>query len=502
MIAPTRRSLLAAASAMGVVGLPTARAATHLDQVIVISGDDIGTLDPTKTNSARDLTIINCITNRLVRLSNTKTGEVEPLLATSLVAVEPNRWRATLRQGVRFHNNEPFNAETAKWSLIHYATTALLKVVLDPLDHIDIIDDHTMDIVTKFPTGLMPLMLGTTSEMLEPKWMTSSQYSPAALVGTGCTKLLSWSKGQQVVLQTNEEYWGGKLPIDRLLTRAVPEASTRSNAALAGEGDIVRNILSQDVPRFAGRAGVTIRRVESNRCAHIRFRMDIAPFSNKLVRQAVNYAVDMDTIVNNVLGGFGSKLSGQMQAPFARYWQPSIKPYPYDPDKARALLKQAGYPNGFSTKLDTPRGRDQGDFEFSSAVAGMLGDVGIDVEVVVNESGAYQAKYAGIEPAAPLFYWSTGNMIPDAENSFRDIQNRRAGLELRSDAFAAIAARMARAVDPAERNAVALEGITFMRDYAPLLFGYQLQQVYATSDRVKWTPRADEYVYLDEIGVA
>ena len=132
----------------------------------------------------------------------------------------------------------------------------------------------------------------------------------------------------------------------------------------------------------------------------------------------------------------------------------------------------------------------------------MLGDVGIDAEVVVNESGAYQAKYAGIEPAAPLFYWSTGNMIPDAENSFRDIQNRRAGLEMRSDTFAAIAARMARAVDPAERNAVALEGITFMREFAPLLFGYQLQQVYATSDRVKWQPRADEYVYLDEIGVA
>ncbi len=502
--AVTRRALLRASAAMGAATLAPrlAHAAAAAPDVMVIAGDDIGTFDPTKTNSLKDLTIINCITGRLVRGSATHRGQVDPHLALSVEAVQPDRWRVVLRQGVKFHNGVPFTAETAKWSLNHYAQTAILKTVLNPLDHVDIVDDHTLDIVTKFPTGLMPLILAVVAEQLEPGWMTSSQYSPAALVGTGPARLVEWTKGQRVVLQVDPDHWSGPIVVDHLTTRPIGEAATRANAALAGEGDIIRNILGQDVPRFKDRKGMSIKKVGSNRCAHIRLRMDQPPFNNQLVRQAVNYAVDIPAIVTNVLQGYGIPLSGQMQGPFARYWQEDVKPYPYDPDKARALLKQAGFPNGFSTRLGTVRGRDQNDFEFSAAIAGQLSDVGIDADLVVNESGAYQAKYAGMEPAEPMFYWSSGNMIQDAENAFRDISYKRGGLELNTPAFADIIHRMERAVQDSERNAVAREGILYMRDTAPLLFGYQLVQAYAVSDRLAWEPRADEYVYLEEIRFA
>lgn len=467
--------------------------------IVIISGADISTLDPFKTNALKDLTVIAAITNRLTRMSPKRYGEVEPLLATSWEAIQPDRWRVKLRENVRFHNGAEFNAETVKWSLEHYAKDAIFKAVISALDHVDIVDRQTIDIVTQYPTALIPLILNAGCEQVDPTWMTGSEYRPDKLNGTGPARVVDWVKGQHIVLERNKDYWGKPIAFERLVTRAVTEASTRANAALAGEGDIVRNILGQDVTRFANRPGVAIKRVSSNRCAHVRIRDDLAPFGDKRIRQALNYAVDIDAIVNFVLKGFGAPLQGQMMGPQARYWQESVRGYSFDPERAKALLAEAGFSRGLKIKMGTSRGRDQGDFEFASAIAGQLKDVGVDVELLVHEPGVYQAKYSGQEPAEPLFYWSSGNIIPDAENAYRDLTAKRAGLEMHSAEFIELYNRVQRAIDPNERQKFTLESTQFLKDYCPVIFGYQLQQVYAVSNRIRWEPRSDEYIYLDEI---
>jgi peptide/nickel transport system substrate-binding protein len=486
------------AASMSLGGLSFAQSGRS-GEVVVISGADISTLDPFKTNALKDLTVISAMNQRLTRMSAKNYGQVEPLLATGWEAVKPDRWRMKLRENVRFHNGAEFNAETAKWSLEHYAKDAIFKAVISALDRVEIVDRHTIDVVTQYPTALIPLMLNAGCEQVDPAWMTGSDYRPDKSIGTGPARLVEWIKGQHVVLERNKEYWGKPIDFERFVTRAVTEAATRANAALAGEGDIVRNVLGQDVPRFANRPGVAIKKVGSNRCAHVRIREDIPPFGDKRIRQALNYAVDVDAIVTYVLKGFGTPVQGQLQGQQARYWQQSVKSYPFDPEKAKALLAQAGFPKGLSVKMGTSRGRDQGDFEFSSAVAGQLRDVGVEVDLIVHEPGLYQAKYSGQEPAEPLFYWSSGNIIPDAENAYRDLTAKRGGLEVRSPEFLDLYAQVQRAIDPNERQKLTLEATRFLNDYCPVIFGYQLQQVYAVSNRVRWEPRSDEYIYLDEI---
>jgi peptide/nickel transport system substrate-binding protein len=470
--------------------------------LVVISGADISTFSPFKTNAIKDVAVQSAVVDRFVRASRTSYTDLQPRLAMNIESVKPDRWRLNLREGVKFHNGAEFNAETAKWNVEYFAANALGKSIVSAVDHVDVVDKHTIEIVTKYPTALLPLMLNCSCEQVDPAWMQSSDYSDEKLVGTGIARVAEWVKGQYVVLEKNPDFWGGPVSFEKFVTRAVAEAATRANAALANEGDIVRNILSRDAKRFEGNTDVSVRSVESNRCAHFRFREDIKPFDDKRVRQAMNYAVDMEGIVTNVLDGFGTPVQGQLQGKQARYWQESVKAYPYDPDKARALLAEAGFPNGFDVKMGTSRGRDQGDFEFSAAVAGQLREVGVNVDLIVHEPGVYQAKYAGQEPAEPIFYWSSGNMIPDAENSYRDVTYARAGLEVKSPEFLALFEKVKHAIDPTERQAATLAATTFLNDYCPVIFGYQLVQSYAVANRIKWEPRPDEYIYLEEISMA
>lgn len=507
----SRRELLRRAALFGIGGgliaplsitttTTSSRAATRT--VTVITGADIGTMDPAKSNAQKDMAVINCVVDRLMRTSPVSYGTVEPLLATSWEGVGQDRWRLKLREGVKFENGADFNAKTVKWSAEYYRENSRLKTLLSPvLADVEIIDDHTVDMITKYPSALLPLILSQESEQLEPGWITGSGYTTDTVIGTGPTRVAEWVKGQHVILEAKPDYWGGALPFDRVVVRPVGEASTRANAALAGEGDIVRNILLQDEPRFAGRTDVRLEKVSSTRCGHIRMRLDEGPFSDRRVRLAVNYAVDIPAIVEHVLKG-GTPLEGQMQGSHAAYWQPTIKAFPYDPQRARALLAEAGFPNGFKTQLGTPRGRDQGDYEFSLAVGSMLRDVGIDTEVIVLEPGAYQARFSGQELAEPLYYWSTGNQIPDTENAFRNItQNGGKAHSVQDPVFLDIYARIQRAIDPEERQKIALEGITYLHENASLLFGYQLAQAYGVSSKVDWKPRADEYIYLEEVKV-
>lgn len=503
-----RRTFLKAGMAAGaglsvMNGLPLAGGAMSsqngdASEVRIVTGVEPSTMDPGLTNAMEDVSLISGITNKLVRMSSTTYGQVDPLLATSWEAVEPTRWRFELRDDVTFHNGNQFNAETAKWSIENYAENAVFAIVIEPVDHVEVVDDFTIDVHTKFPTGLLPLMFNAGAEQLDPAWMTSSDYSPERLVGTGPARFVEWAKGQHILLEAYEDYWGGRLTFDRARVQAIPEAATRANAAIAGEADIIRDILGQDVPRLEEASGMRVAIQESNRVVSIRIRDDIAPFDNPLVREALNYAANVPAIVENVLQGFGEPVRGQIQGPNARHWQEDVEPFPYDPDRARALLAEAGLSGGFTTQIGTSRGRDQGDYEFVQALAGQLQQVGIEAEVILHESGEYQAIYSGQEDAEPLFYYSSGNIIPDAENAFRDLLSPRSYV-MRSDEMQEIYDEIKQTVDEDERARLAREGILHIREYVPVIFGYQLRQAYGVSDRVNWNPLSFEWILLDEI---
>lgn len=509
----TRRRLLGSTAAgVGLAGLvavgcrpgesgPSTSAgpsgAAQRRDLTVITGSEISTLDTIKTNALEDIVLIEALTDKLCRMSATNYGQLEPMLATSWTTVNPTKWRFKLRQDVKFHNGHEFTAETAKFSIEKYAADGVFKALVAAIDHAEVVDKYTVDIVTKVPTGLVPMMMNAGVHQHDPAWYTSSDYSGDRLIGTGPAKFVEWVKGQRVVMEANPNWWAGKISWDRITWRPISEGATRANAAIAGEADIVRNILGQDVDRVKARQGVRIETVGSNRVATLRYRDDLAPFDNKLVRQALNYGVDMNDIVTNVLKGYGKPTGAQVQGPQVAHYQKDVQGYPYDVDKAKSLLAQAGFPRGFTTKIGTPRGRDQGDFEFVQAVAGQLKKIGVEAEVVLFEAGEYQTIYAGQKEATPIFYYSSGNIIPDAENAVRDFLAERS-YKVRSPEYAAIYAKLSGTLDESERERLSREAVLLMKDYCPGIFGYQLVQAYAVADRVQWIPRSDEKILIDE----
>jgi peptide/nickel transport system substrate-binding protein len=486
-------------------GAPTAQSAIRkrgaTRTVNIVRASDLTTLDIRKAGSAVDLAIIRNIADPLIRATHSSESDLGPWLATSWKAVSPTHWRFKLRKGVTFTDGTPFNAETVKWTIDNLANekTNVNAIVMHAVKGAKVVDAYTVDVITRYPSGAVPGQLQTVANMLDPTWEKSKKRSPDKLVGTGAGVLDHWSKGQEIVLKANPNYWKGKLSYDRAVIRPVTDAQTRANTAAAGQADIITNILPQDVPRLSSVTGMHIERKISTRVAQIRIQDNVAPFDNKLVRQALNYAVDVPSIVTNVFKGFGKPLNAQAIGSFANGWQKDIKPYPHDPAKAKSLLTQAGFPSGFSTKIGTPQGKDTGDYEFVQALAGQLKEVGINAEVVLHEIGEWASMYSGLQPADPLFYYSSGNFIPTVENSLVDYLTP-ASFQVHDANLKKIFDKLVRAVDAKKRAALNREAQVFLADYCPAIFGYQLEGAFAVSDRIAWTPRSYiDWIYMDEI---
>jgi peptide/nickel transport system substrate-binding protein len=504
-----RRQVLksGAAAGLGLIllgcGTKTTSSSKSRPDLTIILGDDIDTLDPYKTTSAAGIALAKNIVDNLLRIDKSNYPQVGPRIATSWQNLEPTRWRLKLRQGVKFTNGDPLDAEAAKWAVDNAIKNDLNAVIYKAVVGAEVVDAHTIDLRTSAPTGLLPLQLCAGPELLSKRFVTGPDYNPGKQLGSGPAKFVEWVRGDHLTMHPNDDFYGGRQSWGSVRYRPVSQAATRANAAISGEADIVVNILPQDLKRLKAARGVRAVTKDSTRCAHIRIQDDVKPFDNKLVRQALNYAVDVPGIVRDVLLGLGTPMQGQMQAKFAANWQADVRGYPHDPDKARSLLAQAGYPRGFHTTLGTSRGHDQNDYEFSQAIAGQLQKVGIDVELVTHEAGEYIAMYSGQKPADPLFYWSSGNIIPAAENVFRDLMLiKGASFNIHTPELMTLYNTLRQTVDAKERERLSRQGIDFVRDYCPAIFGYQIRAIFAVADRVDWTPRPfTDWIYLDEIKV-
>ena len=491
-----------AAKAFGASGR-VARRAASTRTVTIIRGVDFSTLEVRKAGAGADLAGIRNIAEPLIRAAHSSESDLQPWLATSWSSVAPTRWRFKIRPGVKFSDGTPFDVETVKWTIDHLDKESqnVNAIVMHAVDGATIVDKNTIDILTAYPSGAVPAELQTVGNMLDPTWEMSSAYSADKLVGTGSAIFDYWNKGSELVMTANPNWWNGRLTYDQAVWKPIADPETRANAAATLEADIVKDIQPQDVPRLMAVKGLTIKKVVSTRTAEIRIQDNVRPFDNILVRQALNYAVDIPSIIKNVFKGYGKANNGQTIGSFALAggWQPQLKPYPYDPSKAKSLLAKAGYPSGFSTTIGTPQGKDPGDYEFVQAVAGYLQAVGIQAQVILHEIGQYESMYSGLTPADPLFYYSSGNFIPNVENALVDYLTP-ASFVVHDATVTKYYNKLTHTVDPKERAVLAMEVQSYLRNYAPCIFGYQIEGIFAVSDRVDWTPRAYlDWIYLDEI---
>jgi peptide/nickel transport system substrate-binding protein len=349
-------------------------------------------------------------------------GNLVPRMA-SAVQVSPDRMRYvfTLRKGIRFQNGDALTGADVKYSLeriLEPATKSTRRVYFAPVVKSVEAGPDTVTIALKQPDGAF-LNKVAGFLFIVPKDYTTKLGTPeafaAAPIGSGPFRVKEFKVGQYLELERFDGYWGkeiGERPgVRRLLLRFVPEAASRVNALLNGEIDLATVIPLQDVTRLKADSGLEVITNPNGGPLHVRLYSNVPshPFANRDVRQALNYAVDSEAIIKGVLHGVGSPMGSFISRFYPYGADPESKPYPYDPAKARELLKKAGFANGFDVKLYN--GTDQPK-ELAEAVAAYWGQVGIKTELVRMDYSAF-IRLNNTHKAGPATVTIFSNVIYD-----------------------------------------------------------------------------------------
>ena len=349
-------------------------------------------------------------------------GNLVPRMASAYkVSADRTSYAFTLRKGIRFQNGDALTAEDVKYSLeriLDPATKSTRRVYFAPVVKSVEASGDTVTIQLKQPDGAF---LNKVAGFLfvVPKDYTSKLSTPeafaAAPIGSGPFRVKEFKVGQFLELERFDGYWGkqiGEQPgVKRLVLRFIPEAASRVNALLNNEIDLATVIPLQDAARLKTDAGLDVITNPNGGPLHVRLYSNVPthPFAKKEVRQALNHAVDTNAIIKGVLHGIGTPMGSFISRYYPYGGDPDLKPYAYDPAKARELLKKAGYPNGFEVKLYN--GTDQPK-ELAEAVAAYWGQIGIKTELVRMDYSAF-IRLNNTHKAGPATITIFSNVIYD-----------------------------------------------------------------------------------------
>jgi ABC-type transport system substrate-binding protein len=347
-------------------------------------GIDADTLNPFELTTAIPANICELLYGTLLK-TNAK-GEVVPNMGTDWSVSEDGlTWTVKLRKDIKFIDGAPFNAQTLKRNLELIQDPKVrmpLRFIWASIKSLTVVDDYTVQYHLKAPFAPFESLLGTVNMPISQKAVES--YDGARLsqnpVGAGPFKLAEWVKGERIVLVRNENYWGKRPTVEKIIYKIVPETATRVAMLRAGQLDISYSPTPADVPSLEADSKITVDRPLSTRMIFMGMNTQKGLTKNKLIRQAFNYAVDKKTITEKVLFNVAKPLDAPLPPSLFGYARME-KQYPYDPAKAKALLKEANFPKDAIVKMITPTGRYTYDKQVAEAVQAYLQDVGVKTEL-------------------------------------------------------------------------------------------------------------------------
>jgi peptide/nickel transport system substrate-binding protein len=396
-----------------------------------------------------------------------------------------------------FHNGEPFNADAVVFSI---------KRLIDPKFNSEQIsffntikdaaklDDLTVTIQTDGPD---PILLSRLYwlKMVPPTYAGDANFAEAP-VGTGPYKFSSWKRGQNIVLERNEDYWGETPSIEKVTYRFVEEPGTRLAGLMAGEFDLITNLLpefTQQVPQAVNILGLE----------HpiIILHADGGPTQDVRVRQALNYAVDKQALAEGLFEGYAQVAQGQLLSPSFFGFNPDVKAYPYDPDKAASLLKEAGA-QGATVELIGTAGRWLKDRELVEAVAAYWDAVGIKAKVRIFEFNEYLNRLFDRKTRGDAIFVVSSNELLDADKSFSAYyKSGGIGSSNTNADLAALIDQARTETDPDKRLALYHQAVQLAHDQAYFLWLLNIEDIYGLSERLQWKGRVDAKLLVSEMQV-
>lgn len=446
-------------------------------------------LDPVMDGGLTASSAYLLIFDRLIDVD--ETGQLIPSIALSWTAIEETVWELKIREGVVFHNGETLDAEDVAFSLHHAAfdeDVSLYTAQFSTLiASIDVIDPTTIHIVTTEPWALCPARLVLLR--IIPKDYFEEIGGAAAFseapVGSGPYKVIDWEIDNFIQMERFEDYWKGVSGPEKVTMRLMTELSSRVTALEAGEVDVATIIDPEQAVRLEEN-GFQLISVPTGQLYIYYFRPTLGgPIADQRVRLAINLAVDVEAIIDALFFGTTQALQGQPATPAIDGFNPNITAYGYDPDRARALLAEAGYGDGITLTLDTTSGLAPKDQDAAEIIAAMLADVGITVKININERGVYLDKLFN---AGMGEIWSLSlNAAPSMtlENPSFNFTSFTGHQSQADPTFDALQSAWSQAFDLTERTALAHEMLQYIHDQAWGLFLWQVPGVHVAAPNVE-----------------
>ncbi|MEK7372892.1 MAG: ABC transporter substrate-binding protein [candidate division NC10 bacterium] len=430
--------------------------------------------------------------------------EYEPSLATSWKALSDTQWEFKLRKGVKFHNGETMTPDDVKYSferVLDQKKKSPQYGNVRAIKEIRIVDPDTIHIITDkpFPLLLERLVFFPIVPKKHVEAVGDQAFGTTSPVGTGPWKFVEWKRDQLIRLEAFDQHWRGKPPFKHLIIRAIPEIATQVAEMKTGGVDLIRNVSADLIPELKSHPQTYVSSAPILRVHYVEFDMRVPPFDKKLVRQAANQAVDKQTIIQKLMGGLGQIVATTVQ-PKAFGFDPDVKPYPYDPKKAKELLAQAGYPNGVDITLHSAFVEFRPVFE---AITQMLTEVGIRTNAKMWDPGpAWNKVLQGEGKATNGYYGSWGNYsVFDADAVLHPLYHTEPGSWIgkwytRVEGLDRLIDEARSTVDQAKRKRTYSQIQQMIREEAPAIFLWTQYDTLAISRKVEYAARGDEWLWL------
>lgn len=470
----------------------------EISRITFAEGADVSTLDPYNAVGTTTAQIIFHIFNALTRTD--AEGNVEGDLAESYQALDDTTWEVVLKKGIKFQNGEDFNADAVKFSIermLNQEKKFSITADFSFIKEVQVIDEYKVNIITHEPYPGFPLRMFYLA-MVPPQYIQEKgdEYFAKNPIGTGAFKFKEWVKDDRLVLTANENYFGGAPAIDEVIFKSIPEDASRIAALEAGEIDIMSGVPTSQAARLRENKNIEVVAWPTTRGVYVGLNtLNDELLKNKKFRQALNYAVDADSIVANILDGNGKVTATNLVSQYFGFAE-DVQPYPYDPEKAKQLLQEAGYNNEPLIFAVAP-GSYMNAKEVAEAIAGQLKQVGVQVNVVDKENSLFRndimtgkieplylngigGPYASSELIARIGY-GTGQRYSTYANSEFDALRDKASVTM----------------DVHESLKLWKQLQEMMIEEAPNIYLYQQYKIYAFNKNVgNWSPRLDEMILL------
>ena len=483
---------------------------------------DAPSLDPHGSANAFVISLLGNVYEPLVTMNGDM--QLEPGLALKWETVEPTRWRFTLRRGVSFHNGNAFNADDVIFSLERLRDEmSIFRGQLSPVTAIEKVDDHTIDVITAQPNPILPNEW-TALYMMDKEWSEENgatrpssaadnveSYAGRYANGTGPFVVQERESGVKTVFAPHDAWWGEtRHNLDRVVFTPIRQDGTRVAALLSGELDMMFPVSLQDIDRIRRNDGTAVLVQPELRTVFLGFDQfrqkglgadtDTNPFLKAEVRRAVYHAIDAEAIRSKIMAGL-SEPAATMISPLLFSRADELSRYPYDPKTARALLAEAGYPDGFSTRLDCPNNRYVNDELICQALVSMMARVGIKVDLNARPMNQYAKDikrpnqnfamyFLGITPTSLDSFYVLSNMLATYDKE-RGRGNINFG-QFSNARIDEITGLVESELDMQKRNALILEAYQIVHDQAYYVPLHQQSVVWSVRDGVSVKQRADD----------